>query len=77
MEPWQTRQKNRPMKKPRRRAVFVSQADKKRLQMGQAPSWDEGTVQPDYVKLAKTSTDHGKGENDARLRDNVPPHWGS
>ncbi|OFJ68437.1 hypothetical protein HMPREF3152_01095 [Actinomyces sp. HMSC06A08] len=66
-----------PMKKTkRRRAVFVSEADRRRLAEGKTPSWDEGTNRPDYVKLAHASQDHGAGENDARLMENVPPHWG-
>lgn len=59
-------------RRPRRRAVRVSEVDRRLIEKGLPPSW-EATSGP-----VDTDAD-GDGEgrplsNDARLLDNVPPH---
>ncbi|OKL47363.1 hypothetical protein [Boudabousia marimammalium] len=54
--------------RPRRRAVYISEADQARIDQGLKPSWEDGPGDG-------LSTDTGSGtENDARIVENIPPH---
>lgn len=63
---------------PRRRrrvARFVSDVDRRLMDEGLAPSWED-RVRPEDIRSGSMadSPDRGDGANDARLLDNVPPH---
>ena len=65
----------------RRRVVALSARDRERVARGESP---EGLARADYEHDALSSPAEGldapapggAGSNDARLRRDVPPHWG-
>ena len=59
----------------RRVARFVSDVDRRLMDEGLAPSWED-RVRPEDIRPGSMadSSDRGDGANDARLLDNVPPH---
>nr|WP_253953995.1 toxin [Schaalia sp. 19OD2882] len=59
-------------RRPRRRAVHVSEVDQRLLDKGLPPSWEEGPSPLD--EGGEASPVEGVG-NDARLVAEVPPHW--
>lgn len=64
----------------RRRSVRVSEVDRRLMEQGLPPSWQERVSAEDLGAGAAGdddpdgASDRGDGANDARLRDNVPPH---
>lgn len=69
-------------RKKRRRAVFVSEADQRLLELGLEPSWEQKVSDTDRELLSDaTATPRGADypaessqSNDQRLLENVPPH---
>ena len=65
----------------RRRVVALSARDRERVSRGESP---EDLARADYEHDALTGTGEGvdapetggAGTNDARLKRDVPPHWG-
>ncbi|MCI1788464.1 MAG: toxin [Actinomyces sp.] len=61
----------------RRRAVFVSEVDRRLIAQGLPPSWEDRVREEDLAGGDADGTGHaarGDGANDARLLANVPPH---
>lgn len=59
----------------RRRVVEVSEVDRQRIERGELPSWMDPQGEP---KLSDLERQTGEEPNDdQRLTENVPPHWGS
>ena len=63
---------------PRRRrrvARFVSDVDRRLMDEGLPPSWED-RVRPEDTcpESMADAPDRGDGANDARLLENVPPH---
>lgn len=59
-------------RRPRRRAVLVSEVDRRLIEKGLPPSWEE-TVGPVDTDADEGGEGHPRS-NDFRLLDNVPPH---
>lgn len=59
----------------RRRVVALSVRDQERVARGEAP---EDLAQADYEHDALSGAPEpgGAGSNDARLKLDIPPHWG-
>ena len=57
-------------RKRRRVARYVSDVDRRLIEEGLPPSWED-RVRPGSMADAP---DRGDGANDARLLENVPPH---
>ncbi|MDC4232178.1 toxin [Actinomyces sp. B33] len=59
----------------RRIAVHVSEVDRRLIERGIAPSWEDRVGPGDRRPGAMAdSPDRGDGANDRRLVENVPPH---
>ncbi len=75
------------MTRRRRRAVIVSDVDRRLLAEGLPPSWEDRVSDDDLARggfghngidedgPAGGAPDRGDGANDARLLGDVPPHW--
>ena len=62
-------------RKRRRVACYVSDVDRRLIEEGLPPSWED-RVRPEDTRpgsMADTP-DRGDGANDVRLLENVPPH---
>ena len=57
-----------------RRAVRVSDVDRRLIERGLPPSWEEKVDEADVAPPQDVDPDRGDGANDRRLLDNVPPH---
>lgn len=62
-------------RRPRRVAHFVSDVDRRLMEEGLPPSWED-RVRPEDTRPGSMADapDRGDGANDARLLENVPPH---
>ena len=68
----------------RRRAVLISEVDRRLVEKGLPPSWEEKVTESDLGISASDLRDgegqalegasRGDGANDRRLLENVPPH---
>ena len=67
---------DRPARKKRRRvATYVSDVDRRLIEHGVAPSWEDRVTDGDRRPGSmRDSSDRGDGANDRRLLENVPPH---
>ncbi len=65
-----------PVRKKRRRvATYVSDVDRRLIEHGVAPSWEDRVTDGDRRPGSmRDSSDRGDGANDRRLLENVPPH---
>lgn len=62
-------------RKRRRVAIFVSEVDRRLIERGVPPSWeDRVTPEDSWPGAMRDVPDRGDGANDQRLLDNVPPH---
>lgn len=63
----------------RRRAVHVSDVDRRRLERGLDPAWvEKSEVGAEYFAgpdPESAGSFDGAASNDKRLREDVPPHW--
>ena len=59
-------------RKRRRVARYVSDVDRRLIEEGLPPSWED-CVRPEDTRPGSMA-DRGDGANDARLLENVPPH---
>ncbi|WP_075890900.1 MULTISPECIES: toxin [Actinomyces] len=57
-----------------RRVVRVSEVDRRLIEQGLPPSWEERIGPEDVSAVDGSDPDRGDGANDRRLLDNVPPH---
>ena len=62
-------------RKRRRVARYVSDVDRRLIEEGLPPSWED-RVRPEDTRPGSMADapDRGDGANDARLLENVPPH---
>lgn len=67
----------------RRRAVLINEVDRRLVEQGLPPSWEERVTEADLGNMppemrdgegAVASVSRGDGANDRRLLENVPPH---
>lgn len=67
---------DQPARKKRRRvATYVSDVDRRLIEHGVAPSWEDRVTDGDFrTGSMRDSSDRGDGANDRRLLENVPPH---
>ncbi|MDO4258993.1 MAG: toxin [Actinomycetaceae bacterium] len=60
--------------KKRRRAIYINEVDRSRLERGIPPSWEEKSDHDDHLTDDGALVDDGDS-NDQRLLGEVPPHW--
>lgn len=62
-------------RKRRRVARYVSEVDRRLIEEGLPPSWED-RVRPEDTRPGRghQPSSRGDGANDARLLENVPPH---
>ena len=62
-------------RKRRRVARYVSDVDRRLIEEGLPPSWED-RVRPEDTRSGSMADtpDRGDGANDVRLLENVPPH---
>lgn len=69
--------KDAPRRKKLRRAVYVSEADRRLLELGLPPSWEQKISDADLSvdqDAAARQVAADTASNDRRLMENVPPH---
>lgn len=63
-----------PQRRRHRRVERVSEVDRRLVEKGLPPSWEEKVDPDDVAAETGPRDDRGDGANDRRLLDNVPPH---
>lgn len=68
----------KPVKKKRRRAVRISEADQRIIDAGGSPSWEQiRSFEPNRWDGKRSSSESTEPESarDRAFRENRPPHW--